>query len=222
MQPALHKSYHAVYCIHLHVVLVTKYRRRVITSEILDKLRQIVSQLCQVKKRILAEFSSQFSRNGIGAKSSMKFKLFNILTICLATSGLLAPATATFGQNVGRKINLESAEHLVCVKEEQHLLCDVENSRQRDKKEAGNQAAVKLAKVSVPLKSSTVTVVGQLLSPAQQKTIANMILGFSYLVLPCGLALGIFLYDKYFVYRSAVLNEQIEFLERLWKQSTEQ
>jgi len=152
----------------------------------------------------------------------MKFKLFNILTICLATSGLLALATATFGQNVGRKINVESAQPLVCVKEEQHLLCDVEKSRQPDKKEAGNQAAVKLAQVPVPLKSSTVTAVGQLLSPAQQKTIANMILGFSYLVLPCGLALGIFLYDKYFVYRSAVLNEQIEFLERLWKQSTEQ
>jgi hypothetical protein len=152
----------------------------------------------------------------------MKFKLFNILTICLATSGLLALAIAAFGHNVGRKINVESAEHLVCLKEEQHLLCGVEKSRQPDKKEAGNQAAVKLAKVPVPLKSSTVTVVGQLLSPAQQHTIANMILGFSYLVLPCGLALGIFLYDKYFIYRSAVLNEQIEFLERLWKQSTEQ
>jgi len=58
MQPALHKSSHAVYCIHLHV-LVTKYRRRVITSEILDQLRKIVSQLCQDKKSILAEFNGE-------------------------------------------------------------------------------------------------------------------------------------------------------------------
>ena len=59
MQPSLHKSSHAVYCIHLHIVLVTKYRRKVITFEILQRLQQIMAQLCQEQKSILVEFNGE-------------------------------------------------------------------------------------------------------------------------------------------------------------------
>lgn len=59
MQPSLRKSSHAVYCIHLHIVLVTKYRRKVITQEILQKLEQIISELCQEQKNILVEFNGK-------------------------------------------------------------------------------------------------------------------------------------------------------------------
>ncbi len=59
MQPSLRKSSHAVYCIHLHMVLVTKYRRQVITLEILQRLEQIISELCQEQKNILVEFSGE-------------------------------------------------------------------------------------------------------------------------------------------------------------------
>ncbi len=59
MQPSLRKSSHAVYCIHLHLVLVTKYRRKVITSEILQRLEQIISELCQEQKNILVEFNGE-------------------------------------------------------------------------------------------------------------------------------------------------------------------
>lgn len=141
--------------------------------------------------------------------SAMKFKLFNLLTVCLATSGLLAPAQAAFGYS-------EEPQHLVCVKEAQHLLCEVETSRERDRSSAPNQGAGKEAKATESLKSSNVTVVPPLLTPAQLGSIANILIWFSYLV-PCGLVLGIFLYDKYCVYRAAVLNEQIETLERLWQ-----
>lgn len=146
----------------------------------------------------------------------MKFKLFNLLTVCLATSGLLAPAQAAFGQSVERQMNLEEAQHLVCVKQAQHLVCDVETSKEPNSESAPNQGAVKSAKVTESLKSSTVTVVPQLLTPAQQGSISNILIWFSY-VLPCGLVLGILLSDKYCAHRSAVLNEQIEFLERLWQ-----
>jgi hypothetical protein len=67
-------------------------------------------------------------------------------------------------------------------------------------------------------KPSSANVVPQVLSPAQQKSIANIALWIGYL-LPCGACLGIFLYDKYSAYRSAILKEQIEMLERLWKQT---
>lgn len=59
MQPSLTKSSHAVYCIHLHIVLVTKYRRKVITSEILQRLEQIITELCLEQKNILVEFNGE-------------------------------------------------------------------------------------------------------------------------------------------------------------------
>jgi len=59
MQPSLRKSSHAVYCIHLYIVLVTKYRRQVITSQILQRLEQIISELCQEQKNILVEFNGE-------------------------------------------------------------------------------------------------------------------------------------------------------------------
>lgn len=59
MQPSFRKSHHPVYCIHLHIVLVTKYRRKVITLEILQRLEQIISELCQEQKNILVEFNGE-------------------------------------------------------------------------------------------------------------------------------------------------------------------
>ena len=59
MQPSLRKSSHAIYCIHLQIVLVTKYRRKVINEEILQRLEQIISELCQEQKNILVEFNGE-------------------------------------------------------------------------------------------------------------------------------------------------------------------
>ena len=149
----------------------------------------------------------------------MKFKLFNLTLVCLATLGGLAPTQAVFAQGVEQQINPEQAQHLICVKAGQHLLCDIKNSEEREQQSA-HPGAVKEAKAAVNLKSSTVSGVSQLLSPAQQTLMANIFLGIGYL-LPCGVCLGIFLYDKYRAYRCALLQEQIEFLERLWQQSTQ-
>jgi hypothetical protein len=44
--------------------------------------------------------NSQSSKSGIDSKSVIKFRLFNLLTVCLATSGLLAPGQAAFGHSV--------------------------------------------------------------------------------------------------------------------------
>ena len=150
----------------------------------------------------------------------MKFKLFNLLAVCLATSGGLALSQAAFGHSVERHLNVEQVQHLVCVKEGQHLLCDIEKSGKHDT-ESAYQGPVKEVKAPLDLKSSTVNVVSQGLSPAQQKSIANILLGIGY-VIPCSTCLGMFLYDKYCAYRSAVLKEQLEILERVWKQTAQQ
>jgi hypothetical protein len=57
------------------------------------------------------------------------------------------------------------------------------------------------------------------LSPAQQESICNILLGTLYFVLPVGLGLAIFLNDRYSNYRSALLHQQIQLLERLWHQN---
>jgi hypothetical protein len=173
--------------------------------------------------------SSQLPRSGTAVKLPIKSKLFNLLSVCLATWGFLAPAQSAFGNSGEGQISLEQAQHLVCVKRGEHLPCDVDNSSKPDflpdsvasSESAKNQATANELQAADSLQSSTRSVVPQLLSPAQQGAIANIILGFTYLVLPTGLVLGIYLHDKYSAYRSAVLNEQIERLERLWKQTTQ-
>lgn len=75
--------------------------------------------------------------------------------------------------------------------------------------------------VGVPesLKVTSIKTVPPKLSSAELELISNVLLGFLYFVLPIGIGLGIFLYDKYSSYRSAVLAQQITILERLWMQS---
>lgn len=43
----------------MHIVLVTKYRKKVITPEILERLKEIFSKLCLSQKCDLAEFSGE-------------------------------------------------------------------------------------------------------------------------------------------------------------------
>lgn len=150
----------------------------------------------------------------------MKCKPFYLLTICIAISGgLLIPSKAAFSHSMERQSSLEQAQHLLCIKEGQHFLYNVEKRGERHR-ESADQDAVKKIQSTDKLKSHTVNVVPQLLSSEQQRAIVNIVLGLGFLI-PCGTLLGIFLYDKYCAYRSAVLKEQIELLERLWKQTSQ-
>nr|WP_083890034.1 IS200/IS605 family transposase [Crinalium epipsammum] len=58
----MRKSSHAVFCIHLHIVFVTKYRSKVINLEILNRLQQIFTDLCEQQKSILIEFNGEEDR----------------------------------------------------------------------------------------------------------------------------------------------------------------
>ncbi|TVQ45362.1 MAG: IS200/IS605 family transposase [Gloeocapsa sp. DLM2.Bin57] len=59
MSSQLRKSSHAVFCIHLHIVLVTKYRRKVITPEIMDRLKTIFEDVCSRNNSLLVEFNGE-------------------------------------------------------------------------------------------------------------------------------------------------------------------
>jgi putative transposase len=51
--------YHCVFSLHLHLVLVTKYRRRCIDGPILDRLRAIFEDLCRRWECDLIEFNGE-------------------------------------------------------------------------------------------------------------------------------------------------------------------
>ena len=52
----IRSSYHCVYEIYFHLVLVTKYRKKCFTKPILDRLENICSQLCEKWDIELKEF----------------------------------------------------------------------------------------------------------------------------------------------------------------------
>lgn len=53
------RSSHALFCIRLHIVFVTKYRRKVITAPILERLKSIFSELCEAQDCIVIEFNGE-------------------------------------------------------------------------------------------------------------------------------------------------------------------
>ena len=50
---------HCIFSLHAHIVFVTKYRKKVITAEILKSLEEIFSRLCHDKKCKLVEFNGE-------------------------------------------------------------------------------------------------------------------------------------------------------------------
>jgi hypothetical protein len=150
----------------------------------------------------------------------MKFKLFNLIAVCLVTSGLLALPLAAFGNSAEEPNNPEQTQQKLCVKQGELLLCNVEKSRQRDRESVKTQVTINKPQAPDSLQSSKINVVPELLSPAQQDSIANIVLWIGYLI-PCCTFLGIFLYDQYCDYHSAKLNGQIEMLERLWQKTSQ-
>lgn len=53
------KGSHSVFSIQLHYVFVTKYRRKVITAPILNRIREIIANICVKNNCILVEFSGE-------------------------------------------------------------------------------------------------------------------------------------------------------------------
>lgn len=56
---SVRKGSHSVFSIHLHLVFVTRYRRQVITSSILERLREVFAHVCIKTKCQLTEFSGE-------------------------------------------------------------------------------------------------------------------------------------------------------------------
>jgi putative transposase len=53
------QSSHSIFSVRLHFVFVTHYRRKVITAEILIRLREMMAQVCKTMNCELIEFSGE-------------------------------------------------------------------------------------------------------------------------------------------------------------------
>jgi putative transposase len=81
-------------------VLVTKYRRKVITSEILQRLEQIIAELCQEQKSILVEFNGESDHVHLLVNLSHDNHIAEFVKIIKATSSRLI--RKEFAEHVNR------------------------------------------------------------------------------------------------------------------------
>jgi len=140
----------------------------------------------------------------------MKTKLLNVLTVCVVTLVVLSPELVVFG--------IIWEEHLELVKS-QNLAYKVNNTSTDTPVLAPQTEGTHSPQTSI--QSSDRNVVHQMLTVAEQYKFATILQWF-FLLTPICVGLGILFYDRYLVHRAAVLREQVEMLERLWRQSIEQ
>ena len=144
----------------------------------------------------------------------MNFNLYNLLTVCLATSALLAPVQKAFGAGLAARMNGEKIQHLVCVKDTQHSLqCQVENSQH----EAIKSNKSMPAPVAISTQQSSIAQINQYenINPIEVLLLLVCVGSISS-------GLFLFLYIKHCNNQAAVLRRNIEVLERLWMLSSYQ
>ncbi|MEA5514254.1 hypothetical protein [Nodularia sp. UHCC 0506] len=141
----------------------------------------------------------------------MKVKLLNVLTVCLVTLVVLSPGLVVFSIVWGR--------HIEFVKM-QNLSCEIDKTPPENSALFSQSAAKSSSQYQTKKEISDRNLVTRLLIAAEQYRLASILQWF-VLITPIFVGLGIIVYDRYLVYRAAILKEQVEMLERLWQQSIE-
>jgi len=141
----------------------------------------------------------------------MKAKLLNVLTVCLVTLAVLSPGLVVF--------SVVWVRHIEFVKT-QKLPFEVNKINPANTTLSTTNTTQNLYQPQVSTQLSDQNIVNQLLTTEQYQL--AVILQWFILLTPVLIGLGIIVYDRYLIYRAAVLKAQIEMLERLWQQSIEQ
>ena len=94
----LQKGSHSVYSIHLHLVFVTKYRRKVITAPMLVRIGEIFNGVCEKSKSSLVEFNGESNHVH--------------LLVTVAPDVLISQLVASLKSASSRIIRKEFADHI--------------------------------------------------------------------------------------------------------------
>jgi hypothetical protein len=137
----------------------------------------------------------------------MRSRIVNLITVCLVTLAVLSPGVVVFGIIWGRHIELLEMKNSTYA---------VNQIGKDTTNEVLNQSLLTTKQEETKPNHAQ-----EILTTVEQYKIATLLEWF-FLFFPICIGLAILFYDRYLVYRSAVLQEQIEMLERLWHQSIEQ
>ena len=137
----------------------------------------------------------------------MRSRIVNIITVCLVTLAVLSPGVVVFG------IVWERHIELLEIKNSTYAV----NQIGKDTADEALSQSLLTTKQEDPKPNPA----QEMLTTVEQYKIATLLEWF-FLFFPICIGLAILFYDRYLVYRAAVLQEQIEMLERLWQQSIEQ
>lgn len=141
----------------------------------------------------------------------MKLKLLNVLTVCLITLVVFYPGLVVFSIVWGRHVEFVKMQNLACELHKKNTGNPVLNSPDIGKD-------ISHCRTSITI--SDRKVVNQILTAAEQYKLVTILQWF-VIITPIFVGLGIIVYDRYLVYRAAILKQQVEMLERLWQQSIE-
>lgn len=148
------------------------------------------------------------------AHAEMKNKLFNLITVSLATSVLLVPSQKSLAQSLDYQIN---------TKEVQLLLSETGSISDTKQEWIQNQRLVEEGKATVRIQSQPVTTTMQPTQSDQSSLhettnwLESTPVGLFLTSLLVGYILVRLWFKKYRVHRATLLVQQIEMLERIWR-----
>ncbi|MBS3025845.1 MAG: hypothetical protein HCA25_01780 [Dolichospermum sp. DET50] len=142
----------------------------------------------------------------------MKIKLLKVLTVSLVTLALISPGVGVF--------TIVWGQHREFVKT-QNLSCELPKINIASPQLVPQTKIINTQPSLVKVKLSDNNFLHQLKIAAKKYNLVT-ILQWLFLVTPICVGVGIIAYDRYLVYRAAVLKEHIAMLEKMWQQSIEQ
>jgi hypothetical protein len=141
----------------------------------------------------------------------MKVKLLNVLTVCLVSLVVISPGIVVFSIVWGRHIEFVKMQNSSCELHQIPAFNSVSITPEAGRSLSPHQKNEEIFDRNL---------VNRFLIAAEEHKLVSILQWF-VLITPIFVGLGIIIYDRYLVYRAAILKEQVEMLEKLWQQSIE-
>jgi putative transposase len=89
MEPEHHHSFRSVYLLTVHLVFVTKYRRKIFKKEHIQKLESIFKSICDTRGCIIVEFNGEDDHVHLIVDYPPKLSISNLVANLKSTSSKL-------------------------------------------------------------------------------------------------------------------------------------
>lgn len=141
----------------------------------------------------------------------MKIKLLNALTVGLVTLALISPSILIIGVVLGQRELVKT----------QNLSCESPKINIGSQSLSTTGTSLNLESFVSPVRKSQDNLLYKIQRFFNKHNFLTII-QWLFLGIPIFIGVMIIGYDRYLIYRSAVLKSQIALLERMWEQSIEQ